>query len=46
MALSVPSFFFAIIDPLVGVDEPNVSLIQTTYLVRLPLTVHNVNVLS
>ena len=38
MAFSALSFFFVIIVPLLSYDEPNVSLIQTTQLVRVLLT--------
>jgi len=38
MALSALSFCFVIIVPLQSYDEPNVSLIQTTQLVRVSLT--------
>jgi transposase InsO family protein len=41
MAFSALSFYFVIIVPLQGYDEPKVSLIQTPSLVRLLLTVHN-----
>jgi hypothetical protein len=42
MAFSALSFSFVIIVPLVGNDEPNVSLIQTTWLVQLLLTPYSV----
>jgi hypothetical protein len=38
MAFSALSFFVVIIVPLLSYDEPNVSLIQTTQLVRVLLT--------
>src|SRR5210317_186871 len=38
MAFSALSFFFVIIVPLLSYDEPKVSLIQTTQLVRVSLT--------
>jgi hypothetical protein len=38
MAFSALSFFLVIIVPLQSYDEPNVSLIQTTQLVRVSLT--------
>jgi hypothetical protein len=42
IAFSALSFFFVIIVPLQGNDESNVSLIQTTCLVRLLLTGHTI----
>jgi hypothetical protein len=41
MAFSARSFFFVIIVPLAGDDEPKISLIQTPQSVQLPLTAHS-----
>jgi hypothetical protein len=43
MAFSALSFFFVIVVPLAGDDEPNISLIQTPQSVRLPLTAHTLD---